>query len=440
MDKELEEIFNMMGIDGTGCYIDQDGYVREINSLSGEDDYTGIYQDKDGYFRKINSLCSEDDYTGIYQDKDGHFRKINSLCSEDEYTGIYQDKDGYFREKTSIDPVLDDYLIHSKDENKNQSFSSYSNPSYSRSSSYSSSSSSFSDFNFTDGCILFLFLLAIIIAILIKLAYFSLYLLYFSPLIILLWYLKKKREQSYIAIIGILWTVYLIYDIYDDNYFGFIHMFPNYYYYMTNLAKETNLSIGYFSILVALLGCYIDKYTSKNPVIEYGNIFQRQDITGRRIFLSTVGVCSIIGFLVFNVLTGKYEKEPDTKTVNVSNTVDGNPIEQEVLDEDYEEEYISGNSIEQDAPIEQVYVGRNSIEQKAVDEDREEEYIIRNPIEQEALDEDYPEEEYINEDYEEEHINEDYPEEEYIGGDDTEKDEILLKKNFMVNNKSYFFV
>lgn len=101
--------------------------------------------------------------------------------------------------------------------------------------------------------------------------------IFLAPLILLIWYLVKKREIQWIAIVGILIATYLTYDI---LYGGFV---SNDMMNIRQTGEERYLALGYFIVLVITLGFLLDKYTSENiPISTKGNFFEKRNIQERR--------------------------------------------------------------------------------------------------------------------------------------------------------------
>jgi len=161
----------------------------------------------------------------------------------------------------------------------------------------------FSDNNYTsseeDGVRVVFFYVKWIIIIAVAL-YIIMVAVFLSPLILLIWYLIKKRETQWIAIVGMILAIYLIYDISSGGFIteNIIHLKKD--------GSEKYLSLGYFIVLATTLGLFIDKYSStKIPVIENGNFFSKKDIKKRRPLIAGLSILLLAIFSIFNFVDFK---------------------------------------------------------------------------------------------------------------------------------------
>lgn len=310
MDKKLKEIFNKMGIEGDDFYINDKGEVKQKGILGDTD--TGYYQDENGSFKKKGILGDTD--TGMYQNEKGEFKEKGILGDTD--TGFYQDKHGDFKKKEILGDTKTGYYQDEKGNFKKEDLfgRSYKRERYSQSDSESDGGFSATFWFIIYGVVIAVALLILNIAV------------YLSPLILLVWYLIKKRSIQWIAIVGMLFTGYLIYDISN---FGFISSLTKNFMNFNDISSQKYVLIAYFAILVTTLGFYLDKYTSsKIPVSENGNFFEKKTIKERRPFIAILSILLLVGFSMFKFArfsdnnhynNSNTDYNPDTSTVNSTN-------------------------------------------------------------------------------------------------------------------------
>ena len=132
-----------------------------------------------------------------------------------------------------------------------------------------------------------------------------------SPLALFIIYLFDKRENKYWAIAAIATSAYLFYDF---TTYGFLADFLS-----SNNEREVMkfIGLGYFTIFIASIGFYFEKYSStKIPVVENGIFFTKKDIKKRRPLIIGAGLVAILLFSIFNFvhfsntgLTNDYNEE-----------------------------------------------------------------------------------------------------------------------------------
>ena len=185
-------------------------------------------------------------------------------------------------------------------------------------SSYSSKSSTSSD---DDGISLTFFLVkwGIIITIAIVVIMIAIFL---APLVLLIWYLIGKREMQWVAIVGMIFSGYLIYDITSGGFITSSMM------KMQRTGEEKYIALGYFLILVITLGFFIDKYTSlKIPVTNNGNFFEQKNIKERRPFIAGFSTLLLVIFSVFQFVAfsgGNNNNVSNTNTTITNSNSDYN--------------------------------------------------------------------------------------------------------------------
>lgn len=283
MDKKLEEIIKSLERNEKKYFVSNSGEIREqINPAYTEK--TGYYINDKGQYVTETGALSFDQKTGVYEDDKGDLR-------EDGFWG--SNKTGYY--KDDKDKFQKESLIGRSYKQNQQSSNQSSVP--------------------EDGTSLFFFYVkwAIIIGIAIFVIMVAIFL---SPLILLIWYLLKKREVQWIGILGLIFSAYLTYDILSS---GFI---------TGNLMKMnlggngTYLALGYFTFFCIILGLIIDKYSlTKIPISQNGNFFQQKDIKERRPFIAGFSALLLIIFSIFQFvnLSGN-NNENSPSITDVSNT------------------------------------------------------------------------------------------------------------------------
>ena len=147
--------------------------------------------------------------------------------------------------------------------------------------------------------------------------------IFLAPLGLLVWYLIDKRKTQWIAIVGMLFATYLIYDISSG---GFI---TENMMHLQKDGSEKYLTLGYFIILATTLGFFIEKYSSTNiPVLESGNFFTKKDIKKRRPLIAGLSILLLSIFLIFNFVDfSSNNSYPKNKTKAIKKSV-ANPIVQ----------------------------------------------------------------------------------------------------------------
>jgi len=121
-----------------------------------------------------------------------------------------------------------------------------------------------------------------------------------APVLLLIWYVVKKRENSWIALGGILAAAYLTFDIKTGGFLSVQVLDLQY------SGEERFYSLGYVAILAITLGLWLDKIIStKIPVSSDGNFFSRKSSKVRRYYVagicfSIVGIFSMVEFVDFS--------------------------------------------------------------------------------------------------------------------------------------------
>lgn len=306
MDENLKNILNTLGIRDGEYYIDEDGRVMKHGFPS--DSFTGIYKDSNGVFKKEGFLS--DSNTGLYQNKHGEFKKGGFLFDSD--TGIYQDKDGNYVKKGFLYDKETGYIQDKEGNIKKKGF--LGNRQRINLNTTSSSSSTGQDgFSFIPYLIFFA-ILAMGIAILLFIALMIVFvILLLSPIILLIWYLIKKREFKWAAIAGMVISAYLAMDFATN---GLI---------CRNILQTADVTSKYISISYAVLfsttlGFYLDKYVStKFPFTGTGNFIERKSTSKRRFILAGICLLLLFAFSSYQIIgsSGKTYWEDIKKMVGI---------------------------------------------------------------------------------------------------------------------------
>ncbi len=262
MDSRLKEIIETLQKNGKKYFVTEDGVIKErITPVYSE--RTGYYINENGEYMKETNPLSFDQSTGVYEDEEGNIRESGILS--DDKTGYYKEDNKYKKEG---------FFGRSYKEE------SYSQP------------SSSSDDGQSGMFIYFMYLVGISIALLVLNVA-----VYLAPFIFLIWYLIKERKKQWIAIVGVIFTGYLIYDI--SNY-GFISSLTQNFINFNDFSTQKYVLIAYFVSMFTTLGFYLDKYSAtKIPVVKNGNFFQEKDIQERRPLIIGLSAILLIICIIF---------------------------------------------------------------------------------------------------------------------------------------------
>jgi hypothetical protein len=264
MNEKLNRIIESLEKNEKKYFIDDSGNIKE----------------------KINPGYSEK--TGFYINENGEYVEETSALSFDQKTGVYEDEEGDIKEEGFFGSNKTGYYKGEKNEYKKEGF-------FGRSYKQKHESSNESSVPQDDISTIFFFVKwGVIIATALFIIMVAVFL---APIILLAWYLIKKREMQWVAIVGMVFSAYLIYDITSG---GFI---TNSIMKMQQTGEEKYISLGYFIVLVTTLGFYIEKYTSKKiPVSTNGNFFEQKNIKERRPFIAGFSILLLALFSVFQFM------------------------------------------------------------------------------------------------------------------------------------------
>lgn len=291
--------------------------IRIIESLE-QNDKKYFIDDSGNIKERINEVYSEK--TGFYINKNGEYIEETSALNFDQKTGIYENEEGDIKEEGIFVSNKTGYYKGDKNEYKKEGF-------FGRSYKQKQESSNESSVPQDDISTIFLFIKwGVIIAAALFIIMVAVFL---APIILLAWYLIKKREMQWVAIVGMVFSAYLIYDITSG---GFI---TNSIMKMKQSGEEKYIALGYFVILVTTLGFFIDKYTSKKiPISESGNFFEQKNIKERRPFIAGFSVLlltifSIFQFVIFssnnyNINNSNYNNQRQESPTNYSTSTNDN--------------------------------------------------------------------------------------------------------------------
>ena len=311
MDKDLKKILKTLGVEDGDYYINDDGRVKKKGILFDED--TGIYQTESGEFKKEGILFDEN--TGLKQNKHGEFKEEGILFDKD--TGIYQDKNGNYKKKGILFDKKTGYYKDKHGNIKKEGF--FGNSSHiNTGNAKNKSRESIKLPNSTSSLIGYFIGFAIVITIALTFLTIAFFL---SPVILLIWYLIKKRELQWVAVLGMIFSTYLIYDITTGGFLtGTILK-------MQRTGQEKYIALGYFVILATTLGFFIDKYTSNIvPVVENGNFFQQKNIKERRPFIAGFSVLLLAVFSIFQFVNFSDNDNYNSSNYNNLNTTTSSKI------------------------------------------------------------------------------------------------------------------
>ena len=220
------------------------------------DEETGLYQDEDGEFKEKGFWYDKE--TGIYQDEDGEFKEKGFWY--DKETGIYQNEDGEFKEKGFW---YDDNKINTRDgESRYKKV-------VNRGNSTKADSEDIEGFKWLIG----FGLIVAVVVVTIMIAIIT------APLILLIVYGIKKRENKWWAVSSILTSGLFIINYFSDGALMLYEVFP----FQVSGFESKLIATVYFLIFTISSGLLIEKYTSDNiPVDSNGNFFTQKSVQERR--------------------------------------------------------------------------------------------------------------------------------------------------------------
>jgi hypothetical protein len=160
---------------------------------------------------------------------------------------------------------------------------------------------------------------------------------FLAPILLLGYYLIKKRENSWFAIGGILIASYLIFDVLSG---GFLtsKIFP------ISPSNTKGFAIGYFIILSITLGFLIEKITSVSVKVNVnGNFFSKKPIEERRIYIAGLSLLLILIFSSFQYIN--FSTEDLDLQENVVNIESGTNNTKSSLDVVVEESHDTGGNV-----------------------------------------------------------------------------------------------
>ncbi|SOE23169.1 SH3 domain-containing protein [Spirosomataceae bacterium TFI 002] len=281
MDTDLRNLFDQLGIDGSGYFMNEKGQIMKVGLVN---TFTGIYKDVDGRFKKEGFIFDES--LGLFQNSKGEF--LNEGFIVDDDTGIYQNEKGEFVKKGLIDTLT------GFSQNKNGDYRGR----FKRDNPNSNSDSE------SDGLVK-LIIYGVGGCFVLALALMALYILFLiSPLALLVYYLITKRNHWVWPLLSFILATFLAYTILDPS--GLLSSGP----FKINSDSDSTLYLSMFYILVAISSAllYLEKHTLDHfpQDDEYGNFFIRKGKVERRpYFLGLGAVLILITFLCFNInLTG----------------------------------------------------------------------------------------------------------------------------------------
>ncbi len=260
MNKQLNSLLQQFGVPEGDYYIDDKGVIRENGLLSSIS--TGIYIDDKGFFRKESGMLSQDEYLGY---------KVNNNGDIVEEGIFFDDKTGYYKEDNKVEK---------------EGFWGRKNEEYEPVQRSNSSMAASDDFSWVVFVVKYGFLAFILAIVLMFLALAA-------PLVMLIWYLAIKRSNMWIAIGGILLTIYFLYD-YSVG--GFITG------QIDVVGQDINMKrifLGAYSlILCTFIGFYFDKISQQRIPLTGGNHFYKSKEQNERRKIIGLGSITLLIILV----------------------------------------------------------------------------------------------------------------------------------------------
>lgn len=276
MDNDLRKLFEQLGVDGSGYYMNKEGKIMRYGII---DTFTGVYKDSNGKFKKEGFIFDES--LGLFQNSKGEF--LNEGFIVDDDTGIYQNEKGDFLKKGLINTHTG-FGQNKKGEYKGR----FQKP------VIPSSNDSDSD------TVIKLIIYGVGGCFVLALAFMALYILFLlSPLALLVYYLITKRNNWVWPLLSFSLASFLSYTIFQPS--GLLSSGP---FRIDHNADSTSyLGMFYVAIAISSVLLYLEKHTLKHfPQDEdYGNFFNRKDQTERRPFFWGSGIILLlITFILFN--------------------------------------------------------------------------------------------------------------------------------------------
>lgn len=68
MDNDLRKLFEKLGVDGSGYYMNEEGKIMQYGII---DTFTGVYKDTSGKFKKEGFIFDQN--IGLFQNKKGEY-------------------------------------------------------------------------------------------------------------------------------------------------------------------------------------------------------------------------------------------------------------------------------------------------------------------------------------------------------------------------------
>ena len=138
--------------------------------------------------------------------------------------------------------------------------------------------------------------------------------IFLAPIIFLCSYLIKKRQSDWLALLGMLFSIILVFDISSG---GYLSIVSNFVFKMNISGRDTNFILLYLAVFSITFGLLIDKYASKNPTqFRMANWFKRNTVYERRVIIA--GISAML-FTITVILQLTLLKEAEN--VNNSNGI-----------------------------------------------------------------------------------------------------------------------
>lgn len=308
MADNIKTIIDSMSKGEKKYFVDSNNNIRESTGVL-SDVKTDFYIDEKGRYME-KSPGFQNKYTGFYQDEDGDIR-TDGMWS-DTKTGNFIDEKGKHKKEGAWGK--EGFWGSDKKTQKTQS-------------NYSlASSSGGDDMSFVFWAVKWTFVLGIIAVALYIAAIAAAFILLLGPIILLSWYLIKKRNLKWQPIVGMILSAYFAYDF---SFGG----------YITQLVGgfSAGLPLKYFGLLYAvilavLIGLYLDKMSFiKYPSVSNTNFITKKEPKARRPFIGGVSgliVLSFVGFSFINL--NSFDSPSQMNQYGSSETVISNDVTSEV--------------------------------------------------------------------------------------------------------------
>lgn len=306
MADNIKKIIDSMSKGEKKYFVDSNNNIRESTGVL-SDVKTDYYIDDKGRYM-VKSPGFQNKYTGFYQDEDGDIR-TDGMWS-DPKTGNFIDEKG----KHKKEGAWGKEGFWGSDKKNQKAPSNY------------SSGSGGDDMSFVFWAVKWTFVLGIIAAALYIAAIAAAIILLLGPIILLSWYLIKKRNLKWQPIVGMILSAYFAYDF---SFGGYITQLVGGY--------SGGLPLKYFGLLYAvilavLVGLYLDRISFKKyPSVSDTNFLTKKEPKARRPFIGGVSGLIVLLFVGFSFINlNSYDSPSQTNQYDSSVNVRSNDVAPDV--------------------------------------------------------------------------------------------------------------